>query len=101
MTKKAPVGTVVEFEAEIKDHDRNEQMLKDLRAMFGPPGCQPGRHWYRRSLRRWRLVEARHITGNPVRDNLGQTVLRNESYWVMRLYFRNPADATMVELKFR
>ena len=99
--KKKPVGTVVEFEAEIKDHDRNEQMLKELRTMFGPPGCQPGRRWYRRSLHRWRLVEARHMTGNPVRDNLGQTVLRNESYWVMRLYFRNPADATMVELKFR
>ena len=99
--KKQPVGTVVEFAAEIKDYHRNERMLKELEVMFGASGCQPGRRWYRRSLRRWRLVEARHMTGNPVRDNQGQTVLRNESYSVIRLYFRNPADAAFVELKFR
>ena len=99
--KKQPVGTVVEFSSEYQDIERNEKMLRELVAIFGAPGCQPDRRWYRRSLRRWRLVEARHMTGNPVRDSQGQTVVRNESYWALRLYFRNPADAAFVELKFR
>jgi hypothetical protein len=93
MTKKTPVGTVVEFAADYEDWARNMDILHKLTAMYGPPGCQLGRRWYRRNVRVWRLTEQHNIHGS--------LIVRNVMSWVMRLYFRNPADATMVQLKFR
>jgi len=91
MAKKKPVGTVVELSNDYEDLDRNFRIIMHVRQMFGAPGTQPGSKWWRRGVKVWRLVEHQHPSGS--------WIVRNELHWVLRLYFRNPADAVYVQLK--
>lgn len=91
MTKKKPVGTVVEVANDYEDYYKNAKILMQMHQLFGPPGSQLGRRWWRRNVRVWKIVE--HASPH------GLQTWRNEIHWVMRLYFRNPADAVYAKLK--
>lgn len=90
--KRELIGTVLEFPANYENIERNMQIHQELLRMFGPPGVQPGRRWYRRQVYR------RHIDHTMYSSHMDA---RFVSKWILRLYFRNPQDASYVRLKYQ
>ena len=90
--KRKLIGTVLEFPANYENAERNMQILLELKNMFGPPGVQEGRRWYRRHMYR------RHIDHTMHRTHMDA---RYVNLWTLRLYFRNPQDASYVRLKYQ
>lgn len=90
--KKEPVGTIIEFPANWEDQARNKEMQRELQKMFGPPGVQEGRLWWRRHMYRKYLDHSMH------RSHLEA---RYVNQWTLRLYFRNASDASYVKLKYQ
>ena len=81
-----PVNTMQEVQSFIV-------IEKQIIEMFGPPGVQTGRKWYKRSF--CKEVRSNHS------NKYGGTNLRIEHVYFLKLYFRDPADDTFARLRYQ
>jgi hypothetical protein len=94
-------GTRVYFPTgDWESKERFMRIEQEIRDLLGPPGVQPDRRWYKRSVSRYETEVARFITGNPMHLN-SAVVTKSSIKFYTACYFRNAADATMIQLKFR